>query len=921
MKRLAGIVLIAAAMIVVREVGPAGEAETRGTALALGFALVAALVTGEFLRRFRLPRLTGYLLFGLLIGPYLANVITEPMARQLLVVNGVATTLIAFIAGLTLNFERLERRVAGAGVATMVTLLVAICGLAAVAWLVWPWLPIAPTAQGTTKLAIIALLVVVVVSFSPTMSAAVITETGSRGRLSDFVLAIVVLADLVVLVLFSLLMQFARAVFAAEGAADDVSMLARLAWEILGAAAVGSLIGAVFALYLRYIGKEVTLALLLVALLLSQVGAAQRVEPLLAAMAAGIVIANLAVPQGEMLKAAIQSGALPLLVVFFVAVGASLRLDTLALAGVTAVGLAATRIALIWIGVRAGLRAAGVSDPSGKYIWTGLISQAGITLGLSATLAAEFPTWGMQVQMLLVALIAIDELIGPALFRLGLAQSGEIDATAPRPLLVVSNREPYVHSFDPRGDIVCAAATGGVAVALDALMRERGGTWIAHGGGSADRETSDEHGTIAVPPGSAAYKLRRLWIPEDDFAAYYGGFANEGLWPLCHLVDVRPKFRTADWAAYKTVNAQFAAAIDAEMAAADTSVFLQDYHLALTALYLRRRRPSARTALFWHIPWPNPDRLQVCPWRQELLAGLLANDLLAFQLERDRRNFLAATDEELGAEIEADGTAVRVKGRSTTIVSVPIGVDYDRIQNVIADPRLADDDRRLRGMFGLAGDVIVGVGVDRLDYTKGIPERLEAIDRVLTRRPELRGRFTFVQIGVPSRSELDSYGAIESEIDSRVAAVNARHATPGRALPIQYYKHALGLPELVALYRRADFCIVSSLADGMNLVAKEFVAARDDEDGVLVLSALAGAAEELREALIINPYDVDGFASAIVRAVDMDPEERRLRMRAMRRSVAGRNVFSWASDILEGLESLWTKPLRYAARAPQDAPV
>ncbi len=920
MKRLAGIVLIAAAMVIVREVGPAGDAETRATALALGFTLVAALVTGEFLRRSRLPRLTGYLLFGLLIGPYLGNVITEPMARQLLVVNGVATTLIAFIAGLTLNFERLERRVAGAGIATMVTLFVAICGLAAVAWLLWPWLPIAPTAQGTTKLAIIGLLVVVVVSFSPTMSAAVIIETGSRGRLSDFVLAMVVLADLVVLVLFSLLMQFARAVFA-ESAPDDVSMLARLAWEILGAAAVGSLIGAVFALYLRYIGKEVTLALLLVALLLSQVGAAQRVEPLLAAMAAGIVIANLAVPQGEMLKAAIQSGALPLLVVFFVVVGASLRLDTLAIAGVTAIGLAATRIALIWIGVRAGLRAAGASDPSGKYIWTGLISQAGITLGLASTLAAEFPTWGMQVQMLLVALIAIDELIGPALFRLGLARSGEIDARAPRPLLVVSNREPYVHSFDSRGGIVCAAATGGVAVALDALMRERGGTWIAHGGGSADRQTSDDQGKIAVPPGTTAYALRRLWIPEDDFAAYYRGFANEGLWPLCHLVDVRPKFRTDDWAAYKKVNAQFAEAIEAEMAASDTAVFLQDYHLALTALYLRKRQPSARTALFWHIPWPNPDRLQVCPWRQELVVGLLANDLLAFQLERDRRNFLAAADEELGAEIEADGTAVRFKGRSTTVVSVPIGVDYDRIQSVIADPRLAADHERLSGMFGLAGNVIVGVGVDRLDYTKGIPERLEAIDRVLTRRPDLRGRFTFVQIGVPSRSELESYGAIESEIDSRVAAVNARHAVPGGTLPIQYYKHALGLPELVALYRRADFCIVSSLADGMNLVAKEFVAARDDEGGVLVLSALAGAAEELREALIINPYDVDGFASAITRAIDMDAEERRLRMRAMRRSVAGRNVFSWASDILEGLESLWTKPLRYAARAPQDAPV
>src|SRR5688572_30015485 len=350
-------------MLVIRQLGPVAPGAARGTALALGFTLIVALVTGEFLRRFRLPRLTGYLLFGLLIGPYLGNVITEDMARQLLTVNGIATTLIAFIAGLTLNVERLERRVAGAGLTTVITLGVAMTGLAALAWLFWPWLPIAPAATGTPKLAMIALLCVVVVSFSPTMTAAVIAETSSRGKLSDFVLAIVVVADLILLVLFSLFMQLARATFA-DTAPEDVNMLVRLAWEIGGAIAFGCLVGALFALYLRYVGREVTLALLVMCLLLSQAGVAQRVEPLLAAMAAGIVIANVAVAQGEALKAAIQAGALPLLVVFFVAIGASLRLDTLAIAGVTAIGLAATRIALIWIGVRAGLRAAGVSDPS-----------------------------------------------------------------------------------------------------------------------------------------------------------------------------------------------------------------------------------------------------------------------------------------------------------------------------------------------------------------------------------------------------------------------------------------------------------------------------------------------------------------------------------------------------------------------------
>ena len=920
MIRLASVALVVAAMLVIRQIGPAGSDDARGTALALGFTLIAALVAGEFFRRFRLPRLSGYLLFGLLVGPYLGNVITEGMARQLQLVTGLATTLIAFIAGLTLNIERLERRVPGAGLTTAITLALAMSGVAALAWIAWPWLAIAPDASGSEKLAIVALLVVIVVSFSPTMSAAVIAETGSRGKLSDFVLAMVVLADLVVLVLFSLVMQFARATFS-ESAPEDVNLLVRLAWEIGGAIAFGSLVGAVFALYLRYVGREVTLALLVVTLLLSQVGVSQRVEPLLAAMAAGMVIANVAVAQGDALKAAIRSGALPLLVVFFVAVGTSLRLDTLAAAGVAAIVLAAARISLIWIGVRAGLRAAHVADRASEYVWTGLISQAGITLGLAAAVATEFPTWGTQVQMLLVALIAIDELVGPALFRTGLVRAGEIDANAPHPLLVVSNREPYLHNFDDRGRVVCATATGGVAVALDALMRERGGIWIAHGAGTADRETVDAGDKIRVPPGSPSYDLRRLWIPADEFAAYYGGFANEGLWPLCHQVDVRPRFRTADWTAYKHVNALFAAAVDTEMPSPDTPVFLQDYHLAMAAQYLRLRRPNVRTALFWHIPWPNPDRLLMCQWRREILAGLLANDLLAFQVERDRRNFTLAVQDELGAEVEAHGESVRFNGHDTAVVSVPIGVDYDRIQGVVTAAGFADAQVRLREMFGLTTTGILGVGVDRLDYTKGIPERLEAIDRVLTARPDLRGRFTFVQVGVPSRSELDSYGAIESEIHRRIQEVNARHALPGAAKPVYYHKSALGLGDLVALYRMAHFCVVSSLADGMNLVAKEFVASRDDEDGVLVLSALAGAAEELREALIINPYDVDGFAAALSRAIDMSPQERALRMRAMRRIVAGRNVFSWASDILEGLESLWTKPLQYAARGPDDAPV
>jgi trehalose-6-phosphate synthase len=771
----------------------------------------------------------------------------------------------------------------------------------------------------------LVVVVVMIVSFSPTMTAAVIADVGARGRLSDLVLAVVVLADLLLLVLFSVSMQAARVALATVPF-DWLSVVARVAWEVGGAIAFGVLVGALFALYMRYVGREVPLVLLGVCAVLSQAGSAQAFEPLLAAVAAGLVIENMAVAQGEALRAAVREGAPPVLVVFFVAVGVSLRLDAVTTAGVWAPALVAARLALIWLGVRVGRRGSGIEPRLGQYVWTGLISQAGITLGLAALVAAEFGEWGSRVQFLLVASIAVNEIIGPVLFRYGLTRAGDLDPAPARPMIVVSNREPYLHSQDDSGHIVSKAATGGVAVALDALMRERQGVWIAHGAGSADRLVVDAGDSVRVPPERPSYTLRRLWIDEPVFSAYYGGFANEGLWPLCHVADVRPRFRSEDWAAYREVNALFARAIHQELQrgpcahATDTPVFIQDYHLALVAPELRRLRPSARTALFWHIPWPYPDRLRICPWRRELLAGLLANDLIAFQLERDRRNFLMSVEEELGADIEAEASRVLFDGRHSTIVSVPIGVDYDRIQLLAADDALPEEQQRLRGLLDLDTDII-GLGVDRLDYTKGIPERLAALDALVTQRPALRGRLTFVQIGVPSRSELQSYAAVEAEIGQLVEQLNARHAVAGGAPLVRYHTTALGAFSLVALYRLARFCVVSSLHDGMNLVAKEFVASRDDERGVLVLSGMAGAAQELDEALIINPYDTDGFAEALGHAIDMPAQEQARRMRTLRKVVAGRDVFRWASDILEGLESLWTRPLLSSVRGWEETSV
>ena len=361
---------------------------------------------------------------------------------------------------------------------------------------------------------------------------------------------------------------------------------------------------------------------------------------------------------------------------------------------------------------------------------------------------------------------------------------------------------------------------------------------------------------------------------------------------------MRPQFRAEDWDTYQSVNRKFADIVAVE-APPGSSVFLNDYHLALVAQTLRERRPQLRTALFWHIPWPDVDRLRICPWRKELLEGLLSNDLVAFQLQRDQRNFLAAAEAELG--VASRGDQAFFGDRQVRVINVPIGADFDRISTILQDSELPARMRTLSQELGLEGKVI-GIGVDRLDYTKGIPERMRAIEQVLERMPDIAPMFAFVQIGVPSREEVPAYAEIAAEIDREVQRINTRFGQGPDDGPVKYLKKSFELPDLVALYRLARFCIVSSLHDGMNLVAKEFVAGRDDLDGVLILSEMAGAAAELHEALIINPYDERGFADAVARSLEMPSWERRRRMQALRRRVAGRDVLAWASDILDRLE-------------------
>jgi trehalose 6-phosphate synthase len=819
------------------------------------------------------------------------------MARDLRAANGFAIALIGFIAGLHLNYARLRSRLRAALAFGGAAVLISWAGMVAALLAAWHWWPLGGEVTTAERRVMAAVVATAVVGFSPTVTMAVIAESRARGRLVDLALAVSVIGEFAVLIGAPICLIAARSLFASHTGA--LPLVGDALWGIVGSLSFGAAVGAIFALYVRLIGRETTVVVIAMGVVLIGVGATLRFEPLLAGLAAGLVVQNVMPAAGDVLRDAIERGAMPILVIFFAAAGASIRVEALAAIGVAALVIFGLRVFLVRAGTLAGAAFAGdaANADDVRLLWRGLLSTAGVSIAFVAVVAAEFPSWGPSVEALVVAVIALSELAAPIAFRAALTQAGEIGPSGAG-LVVVSNREPWMHVYRPDGKIEARPTPGGVSVALDALMRERGGVWIAHGAGSADRAVVDADDSIEVPPDAPAYRLRRLWLSPWEEEHYYAGFANSALWPLCHQAHVRPVFKAEDWDAYQSVNRRFArmAAVEAPP---DSSVFLNDYHLALVARELRRRRPMLRVALFWHIPWPDEDRLRICPWRKEIVEGLLHNDLIAFQLPRDQRNFLQAVAVEVGASVS--GETAYFENRAVRVVSIPIGADFDRITEILDDPELPASMARMQDELGLR-DRIVGVGVDRLDYTKGIPERLAAIDRVLDERPDLRDRLVFVQIGVPSREEVPGYAELAAEVDEHVARVNEKHGGGRGDGPIRYVTKAYDLPQLVALYRLADFCIVSSLHVGMNLVAKEFVAARDDLDGVLILSELAGAAQELAEALIINPYDDRGFTAAIRRALEMPEWERRRRMQALRRRVAGRDVLAWASDILDRLE-------------------
>ena len=465
-------------------------------------------------------------------------------------------------------------------------------------------------------------------------------------------------------------------------------------------------------------------------------------------------------------------------------------------------------------------------------------------------------------------------------------------------MIVVANREPYLHRF--AGDsIECIRPASGMAAALDPVIRASGGTWVAHGSGDADRLTVDEHDHVQVPPENPAYTLRRVWLSKELEEDYYHGLSNQGLWPLCHVTFTRPNFDAKQWEAYCKVNEIFADAVVQEAGDRPTIVFIQDYHFGLLPKYLKDRRDDLIVAQFWHIPWPNAETFRVFPWKEELLEGLLGNDLLGFHLRYHCQNFLETVERTIEARIDRETSEVIRGGKSTLIRPFPISIDFERHQAIAASADVERQMQQFRKMLNLEGKIL-GVGIERIDYTKGIPERIRAIDALLEQHPEYREKLVFVQVGVPSRQHVPQYQAIDNEIDRLVERVNWKWST-GRWRPVVYFKRHFGPVEMMALHRMADFCIVSSLHDGMNLVAKEFVASRLDEEGVLLLSCFTGSSRELTDAVQFNPFAVDELKNAIVVALEMDPAEQKRRMQRMQSTVKENNVYRWAGKILSTL--------------------
>ena len=467
-------------------------------------------------------------------------------------------------------------------------------------------------------------------------------------------------------------------------------------------------------------------------------------------------------------------------------------------------------------------------------------------------------------------------------------------------LIVVSNREPYMHIHEGK-DIKCIVPASGLITAMEPILKACSGLWIASGTGDADKETVDKHNKVEVPPEAPKYTLRRLWLTKEEENHFYYGFSNEGLWPLCHIAHTRPTFRNDDWHYYKKVNEEFAKAVlDETKNEEQPFILIQDFHFALLPELIKKEKPKAKVAIFWHIPWPNPESFGICPWQREILTGMLGADLIGFHTQYHCNHFLETVNNALESRVLWENFSVKMGGRTTFIKPFPISIAFTLKDFDIDLPKIKPS--QLLAEYGLKAQ-FVGIGVDRIDYTKGIVEKFLSIERFLEKNPSYVGKFTFIQIGAPSRTQLKSYSDTVGAVENETNRINMRFKSKNWKAIILLKRHH-SHEEIAPFYSSADFCMITSLHDGMNLVAKEFVASRHQNDGSLILSRFAGASQELQGAIIINPYDIEKSADAIKLALDMTKEEQNQRMTQMRLVIVRHNIYSWAATLLRTMAAI-----------------
>jgi len=466
-----------------------------------------------------------------------------------------------------------------------------------------------------------------------------------------------------------------------------------------------------------------------------------------------------------------------------------------------------------------------------------------------------------------------------------------------RNVFVISNREPYVHT-KKSGKISYFVPASGMVTAIEPMIEACEGTWIASGSGDADRLVVDNNDKIKVPPDDPKYVLKRVWLTKEEEKKYYYGFANEGIWPLCHMAHTRPIFREEDWEVYKSVNGKFASVLLKEIKKIDKPVIIiQDYHFSLLPRMIKDSRPDAQIGIFWHIPWPNPEAFSICPFRKEILSGMLGADLIGFHTQLHCNNFIETAGRELEALIDLEQFTITKKAHKSYIKPFPISIAFSGNNDKKTNPE------EILERLDIKKTKYMGIGVDRLDYTKGILERLMAIEQLLKNNPAYRNNFTFVQVAPPSRSQITAYSNLEEQVESEVNRINSLYKSNGWK-PIIYLNKHHNHEDINELYRAANVCLVTSLHDGMNLVAKEFVAARHDEKGVLVLSKFAGASRELKDAIIINPYDINELSESIDKALQMSNLEQKKRMKRMRDSIKRNDIYHWSANLLKNLINL-----------------